>query len=62
MSHIPKVRLWRVQYWKEDLVFAEVTINTINKRFARWIARDYVGWTKANSADRITVSIVRGVK
>lgn len=41
---IPKVRLWRVRYTMPDESSRFVMVRAINKRFARWEARQRGGW------------------
>ncbi len=60
MSRIPPVRRWIVRYHCGHILLAEFTIETINKRFARWLARDRlmaVDYTRLLAANRITVSL-----
>lgn len=60
---IPKVRQWRVRYYLGKTLLAEVIVETINKQFARWMARDHVlacgHWQRVFAADRITISLVK---
>ena len=35
---IPKVRKWRVRFLREGRQVAEVEVETINRRFAHWLA------------------------
>ena len=61
-KNIPPVRHWRVRYWMDKTMLAEVTVETINKRFAKWCARDHVLATKPErwmAANRVTVSLVQ---
>lgn len=59
---IPKVRHWRVRYYLGKTLLAEVVVATINKQFARWLARDHVlasgHWQRVFGADRVTVGLL----
>ena len=58
--NIPRVRLWRVRYHMPDETRRDVYVRTINKRFARWEARERGGWANiVAGADDETVSLVR---
>jgi len=59
MSRIPRVRMWRVRYHMPDETVRDVFVRTINKRFARWEARERGGWgcIIAGATDE-TVSLV----
>lgn len=61
MSRIPPVRTWRVRYFVNGRIALSVDVETINKRFARWLARDHA-WSCAtireHGAERVTVSLV----
>jgi len=35
---IPKVRPWRVRLIRDGVTLAEMRIETVNRRFARWLA------------------------
>jgi hypothetical protein len=61
MARIPPVRKWRVRYWQGATVTREVTVETINKRFAAWGARDRLGWLAWSHATRVSVSLVKEV-
>lgn len=57
---IPPVRRWIVNYWRNGRVFHTVKVETINKRFAGWLANDAclaVGKLSALTADKRTVSL-----
>jgi hypothetical protein len=55
---IPPVRRWRVTYWLDGRVLAATEVDTINKRFARWLARERA-WLAHANADKVTVSLSR---
>ena len=57
MTMIPKVRTWRVRFYDGATVVEDVTVDTINKRFARWLANEKNGWP-ATKSTRVTVSLV----
>jgi hypothetical protein len=60
MSNIPRVRPWLVNYWLAGKVFKSVKVDTINKRFAAWLARDTAGgWQAYMTADKITVRALK---
>jgi hypothetical protein len=40
MSRIPPVRRWCVRYYLDRLLLAEIVVETINRQFARWMARE----------------------
>jgi hypothetical protein len=54
---IPPVRTWRVRFYDGAAVIADVTIDTINKRFARWLANERNGYPAVRST-RVSVSLV----
>lgn len=35
---IPEVRPWRVRLIREGVILAEMRVETVNRRFARWLA------------------------
>jgi len=35
---IPKVVSWRVRFVREGATVAEIRVETVNRRFARWLA------------------------
>lgn len=47
--NIPPVRRWRVRFYMNHTLLADVVVETINKRFARWMAGDRV---RADHLDR----------
>lgn len=49
MNHIPKVRRWRVRFYMERTLLADMVVETINKRFARWLACERI---RADHLDR----------
>lgn len=75
MTMIPKVREWRVTYWRVDSQpivtgtrkrkLASCTVSTINKRLAKWAAGDRIGYVASfallypHSYIHVTVSLVR---
>ncbi len=62
MSRIPPVRQWRVRHYCGHILLAEHIVETINKRFARWLARDHVmasDYTRLLATARVTVSLVQ---
>ena len=65
---IPKVRLWKVNYYVgRRLVFSTI-VRTINKQFAKWGAQDKVRSLlpahrlDLSYADRQTVSVIKESK
>lgn len=57
---IPPVRLWRVRYWQGKALLKTCYVSTINKRFARNLARcEQGGWRAWQVADRESVSAVK---
>jgi hypothetical protein len=59
--NIPQVRRWRVRYYLNDLLLAEIVVDAPNKMFAKWSARDRamsVGhWERVYGADRVTCTL-----
>ena len=55
---IPQVRKWRVKYWSKGKVTHSAIVDTINKRFAKWIANEKLGYP-AFKSDKITVSLAK---
>jgi len=51
-KRIPPVRIWCVRYWQGDTIAQQVLVTTINKRFAKWMAREQAGHP---DCDRVTV-------
>ena len=35
---IPRPVLWRVRFVREGAIVAEIRVETVNRRFARWLA------------------------
>ena len=35
---IPKVRLWLVRFFRSGVIVAEIRVETVNRRFAKWLA------------------------
>ena len=35
---IPKVRPWLVRFFRSGAIVAEIRVDTVNRRFARWLA------------------------
>ena len=56
--NIPRVRTWLVRYWDGKTVVRQCFVETINKRFARMMAREKIGWASV-AYTRVTVSLVR---
>jgi hypothetical protein len=54
---IPQVRTWKVTYYFSDEDPKQVFVDTINKRFAKWAARDIVGYLCSWNATKVTVSL-----
>ncbi len=54
---IPQVRKWRVKFYDGKTLLVDATVETINKRFARWLANERNGYPALRS-DRVTVSVV----
>lgn len=57
--NIPKVRRWRVRYYMNHTLLADIIVETINKRFALWMARDQIiikHLDRYMAADKVTVS------
>lgn len=54
--NIPQSREWRVRGYRNGREIYCHNVRTINKRFARWIARDEIGWSRFSAADRVTVA------
>lgn len=74
---IPRVKTWRVTYWRirsKPIVngiirekLASCVVQTINKRFAKWIAREQIGYPIIGPVSEydyvhVTVSIMREKK
>lgn len=61
MSRIPPVRPWRVTYRRDGKLVAQVYVDTINKRFARWFGRDAAmgNGYMPRFGDTVTVSLVK---
>ena len=60
--NIPSVRQWQVRYYMGATLLAEIVVETINKRFALWEARDCIiakHLDRYLAADRVTVSLVK---
>jgi hypothetical protein len=55
---IPPVRAWRVRFYDGATILADVVVDTINKRFARWLANERAGYPAPRST-RISVSLVK---
>jgi hypothetical protein len=55
---IPPVRSWRVRFFDGKTLLVDVVVETINKRFARWMANEQNGYPAIRS-DRVAVSLVR---
>lgn len=53
---IPKVRTWVVKFWKGGKPFHTELVDTINKRFAYWMANEQSGY-KSQKADKVTVTL-----
>lgn len=53
--NIPRVRRWRVTFYREGHSPRVVEIETINKRFARWLANERAGYIGV-FCNRITVA------
>lgn len=61
--NIPRVRQWQVRYYMGKTLLADIVVETINKRFAKWEARDCIiakHLDRYLAADRVTVSLVKG--
>jgi hypothetical protein len=56
--NIPKVRRWIVNYWRDGKCWHTEKVDTVNKRFARWIAAEQSDYAGIKS-DKITVSLLR---
>ena len=59
---IPPVRQWKVRYYCGKILLAEITVETINKRFARWLARDRFmvqSVERFMAHNRVTVSLLK---
>lgn len=54
---IPQVAKWRVRFYDGKTIIADTVVDTINKRFARWLANQECGYPALRST-RITVSKV----
>ncbi len=60
--NIPPVRQWRVRFYCDKILLAEITVETINKMFARWLARDHFmvqSVQRYMAHNRVTVSLVQ---
>jgi len=60
---IPKVKTWQVKFWTEQdtrwhgrVLVARV--ETINKRFARWMANEQLGYPAIFSS-KVTVGVIK---
>jgi len=51
---IPPVRTWVVKFWKDGKVFHVEEVDTINKKFAYWMANEQSGY-KSQESDKVTV-------
>ena len=58
---IPPVRWWRVKFYKGGQLIGLTHVQTINKRFARWLARDKLRAAGVSvwEADKATASVVK---
>ncbi len=57
--NIPKVRRWRVRFYMNHTLLADMVVDAINKRFAWWAARDQMIATHLDrymARDRVTIS------
>ena len=55
---IPQVRSWKVKFYKHDGTVLSVVVDTINKKFARWMANEQLGYP-AYDSKKINVSLVQ---
>lgn len=56
---IPGVRTWRVTYLVGTKVVATCTVDTITRRFAKWIAIDKIGYPILKGATMVKCSLAR---
>jgi hypothetical protein len=61
--NIPRVRLWRVTYFRDVLQIFQCDTHAPTKLFARWNARDVFIqsgiWRESGLADKIQVGLIR---
>jgi hypothetical protein len=60
-ARIPRVEQWCVRYYLGEVLLAEIDVESINRRFALWLARDRimaVQYQRYLAADKVTVSKV----
>lgn len=48
---IPRVRTWRVRAHRDGTIIKACDVQTINRRFAKWIGREQMGYP---TCDKIT--------
>lgn len=57
--NIPRVRRWRVRFYMGHTLLADMVVDAINKRFARWAACDRlraVHLDRYLASDKVTCS------
>ena len=55
---IPKVKSWKVTFYKHDGTVLTTIVDTINKRFARWMANENLGYPAFDSS-KVSVGLVK---
>jgi len=56
--NIPKVRTWQVTFVRADGTELTATVNTINKRFAQWLANESLGFPAIDCIS-VRISLVK---
>jgi len=61
---IPKVKTWQVKFWTtQDSPWRgrvlKARVQTINKRFAKWMANESLGYP-ATFSSKVTVGLIKG--
>lgn len=57
---IPSVKTWLVSFYSNKTLLKRVYVNTINKRFAYWLANEECGYISINPemhCTKVTVSV-----
>ena len=57
MQRIPQVRDWHVKFYDGSTLICSANVQTVNKRFARWLANERNGYPAVRST-RVTVSLI----
>ncbi len=60
--NIPPVRRWRVRFYLEHTLLADITVDAVNRMFAQWAAKDRlraVHLDRYLASDKMTCSPVK---